>query len=196
MGQFLGGLRFLILPGKVRKMPTISTEKEFDGAYKRIDRLGMRPILEELRSIVTGFPLLIQEKKHANGAAALRSILDLRFLPPWQKTASGGIDWRRCEPINGATVCLGVEVQVSARSDMLIVDVTHLRDAVDEGEIDVGVIVVPDDDLSTFLVDRTPRYSYALEAIRRSRAEHSPFLIWAIRHDGVGPALPKRQSST
>jgi len=36
-----------------------------------------------------------------------------------------------------------VEIQVSARSDMLIRDFVRLRNSLQQGEIDVGFIVVP-----------------------------------------------------
>jgi len=36
-----------------------------------------------------------------------------------------------------------VEIQFSARSDLMIVDVAHLREGVADGTIDVGFLVVP-----------------------------------------------------
>jgi hypothetical protein len=65
---------------------------------------------------------------------------------------------------------LEVEIQVSARSDLLIRDVIHLRDSLERGRIDVGTIVV-------------------------ARAENLPLLLIAIEHDGAGPPLPKQKKA-
>jgi hypothetical protein len=91
-------------------------------------------------------------------------------------------------------VCLGVEVQFSARSDLLIVDVQHLRDEITEGRIDVGVIVVPSNKLAYFLTDRVARYTDAVKAVERARASDLPLAVLALEHDGSGPALIKRQT--
>ena len=56
--------------------------------------------------------------------------------------------------VNGTTVCVGVEVQVSARSDLLVVDMIHLTAAFREGRLDAGVVIVPSDKLSRYLTDR------------------------------------------
>jgi hypothetical protein len=44
----------------------------------------------------------------------------------WAKKVTGGIDWLKCHTVNGTRVCIGLEVQVSARSDLLVVDMIHL----------------------------------------------------------------------
>ena len=69
------------------------------------------------------------------------------------KPATGGVDWTKCHNVNGTRVCLGVEIQFSAQSDLLIVDVQYLQDEIVEGRIDVGVIVVPSNKLAYFLTD-------------------------------------------
>lgn len=90
-----------------------------------------------------------------------------------------------------------VEVQVSARSDLLVVDMIHLTAAFRDGRLDVGVLIVPSDKLSRFLTDRGPCISDAKKHARVARLEDSPLILFAIEHDGAGPALnkqPKRQS--
>lgn len=106
--------------------------------------------------------------------------------------AAGDIDWTRCHTINGTKVCVGVEIQMSARSDLLVVDVMHLRGALERGEIDVGVLVVPSDRLGVFLTDRGPRMADAKKHVRAARADDLPILLIAIEHDGAGPALAKQ----
>ena len=90
-------------------------------------------------------------------------------------------------------VCLGVEVQVSARSDLVVIDVMHLRDALEDGSIDVGVIVVPSDAMAYFMTDRAPTLRETIIAIEtRMKTAHSAIVVLAIEHDGSGAALPKR----
>jgi hypothetical protein len=175
-------------------MPTITDRKFFDGAEQRIARLGLTAIWQELGIVLTDYPLRVREEKHANGAAAIAALVDERFEARggWQRKRSGGVDWTKCLVHNGAKVCLGVEIQVSARSDLAIVDVVHLRDSLIAGEIDVGVIVAPSDRLSPFLTDRVARYSDAVEAVARARAEDLPLVVVGFLHDGAGPALKKR----
>lgn len=95
--------------------------------------------------------------------------------------------------VNGTRVCVGVEVQFSARSDLLVMDICHLRDAISiHAMIDVGVIVVPDDTLADYLTDRIPRFSDAVRHVRAARAEDFPLLLFGLRHDGPGEALAKQ----
>ncbi len=176
-------------------MPKIIDTMSFDGFDRRVERLGISTILTEVKELITGFRLLLAESQQANGAAAVREMLDARFksiFPGWRQIKSGGIDWTKCIIHNGAQVCMGVELQISARSDLLTNDLTHLMRAIELGNIDVGVIVVPADRTAYFLTDRCPRYSYAIDHIERAKAQFSPLLLLSIGHDGVGPALAKK----
>lgn len=58
------------------------------------------------------------------------------------------------------------------------------------GVIDAGIIVVPDDNLSRFLTDRTPNYRTAIRHVEH-RAKDLPLRVLAFGHDGIGPALSK-----
>lgn len=180
------------------RMPKIIDLKAYDGFERRVERLGLTPIVDEIKALVTGFELDISEgKKHDNGAAVIREILDARFAATagWKIIKSGGIDWTKCIRHNGAEVCIGVELQISARSDLLTNDLTHLVRAIELGDIDAGVIVIPADRTAYFLTDRCPRYSYALDHVDRAKAQFSPLLLISIGHDGIGAALPKRRTN-
>ena len=59
-------------------MPAIVEEHPYNGANERITRLGLTPILEELRTILTGFSLRVEEKRDANGGAAVRRLMAAR----------------------------------------------------------------------------------------------------------------------
>lgn len=103
----------------------------------------------------------------------------------------GGIDWSKS---TDAGAKIGVEVQVSGRSDLLAVDVLHLGNSIREGKTDVGVIIVPDDELSPYLTDRTPNLRTAKRHVT-GMAENLPIRIVAFRHDGVGEALDKMRTN-
>jgi hypothetical protein len=167
-------------------MPKIVSEQSFDGAEAIIDRLGLDELLAEVRTIVTDFELLIEERKDANGTAGLRGIIDQRFRAAgeWVQNKSGGVDWIKRQAINGRPrhICIGVEVQVSGRSDVM--------------SVDLAVLIVPSDRLGYFLTDRVARLSEAKRHIEMARAEDMPFVLIAIEHDGPGPALKKQPRSS
>jgi len=179
-------------------MPKIVEELAYNGAIERIDRLGLPKLVDELRKIITGFELRVQEERDANGGAAVRKMLDARFAEAggWTKNQTGGIDWQKCLVVNGTRVCMGVEVQFSARSDLLVMDIIHLRKGITKGEIDVGILVVPTDRLSVFLTDRGPAISDAKKHVSEARAEDLPLLLMAVEHDGPGPALAKQEKKS
>jgi hypothetical protein len=85
-----------------------------------------------------------------------------------------------------------VEIQFSARSDLVVVDLIHLRKSIVEGMIDVGILVVPDDQLAVFLTDRGPNLAAALRHVVEAKVDDLPLIVIALRHDGPGPALAKQ----
>lgn len=143
---------------------------------------------------------MLQETAKANGAAGIREALDSSFAAAedWVGIKSGGIDWIKRMRYNQTFLArLGVEIQVSARSDLLIRDVVHLRNSLQKAEIDVGVIVVPDDRMQKFLTDRTPSFSDAIRYIEVEFKEATtfPIVVMAIEHDGPGKAIPKKTTN-
>lgn len=177
-------------------MPTITERALYGGFQARVERLGLAPLIAEVEQLVTGFDLRVKEAVDANGAAVVRKMIDERFaaIGGWKMTKSGGVDWTKCKVVNGTQVCAGVEVQFSARSDLLVMDICHLRDAISiDARIDVGIIVVPDDRLADYLTDRIPRFSDAVRHVRAARAEDFPLLVLGLRHDAPGEPLPKQK---
>lgn len=175
-------------------MPKLVEEVFYNGARERVDRLGLTPLIDEIRTVIDSFPLRVKEQVDANGAAAVRKLLDDAFnrIGGWAKKVSGDIDWLKCLVVNGTRLCVGVEVQVSARSDLLVVDMIHLNAAFREGRIDAGVVIVPSDRLSRFLTDRCPCMSDTKKHARVARLEDAPLILFAIEHDGPGEALAKQ----
>jgi hypothetical protein len=179
-------------------MPRIVEEIYYDGARERVERLGLAALLDEIKTIASDFKLLVREEVDANGGAAVRKLIDGAFegSSGWTKRVSGDIDWMKCQEFNGAKLCIGVEVQVSARSDLLVVDMIHLANAFRDGRIDIGVVIVPSDKLSRFLTDRGPCISDAKRHARQARLEDSPLILFAIEHDGPGKPLAKQAKRT
>lgn len=174
-------------------MPTISKIIDYNGFKTKATRLGLLSLAMEAQETLVAFTLLVEEKKHANGTRGIRRNIDHAFdvVGGWTKLVSGGVDWTK-QSKRGATI--GVEVQVSGRSDMLAVDIMHLKEQIEKGEIDVGIIVVPDDKLSRFLTDRTPNLATAIKHVDH-RAKDLPIRIIAFGHDGVGEPLIKMRTN-
>jgi hypothetical protein len=175
----------------------ITNIRFYDGSRQKVSRLGMSDLFLEVLEILLDTEVYLLEEKEANGAAELRKRIDEQFrsIGDWTQQKTGGIDWKKRLKYNQAiVVTLGVEVQVSARSDLLIRDIVHLRNSLQRGEIDVGIIIVPDDRLQRFLPDRTPSFR---DAVRYAEEEFSeamtyPIIIISIEHDGPGDPLPKQ----
>jgi hypothetical protein len=174
-------------------VPIISKTLDYNGFVNKVARLGLSALVGEATATLSLFQLLVEEKKHANGTQGLRRTIDEGFSQTggWTKIASGGIDWTKSNQQGGR---VGVEVQVSGRSDMLAVDIMHLKDQIEAGAIDVGVIIVPDDDLSYFLTDRTPNLRTAVKHVQ-DKASNLPIRVLAFKHDGVGLALTKMRTN-
>lgn len=174
-------------------MPKITNEEFFGGADSKIQRLNLTHLYEEIKRNITGFKVLVCEEKDSNGSKTLRVMFDEQFeRAGWILTKAGGVDWRKCLTGDGITVCIGVELQISGRSDMLSVDIIHLKQSL-ERNIDVGVLVVPNDRLGSFMTDRTPRHSDLKRHIKVTHADDLPLVILAFEHDGPGPPLPKQK---
>ena len=173
-------------------MPQITDRKDYNGFARLVERHALGELLDEALGTL-GFCLLVKEERYANGTRGLREQIDQGFaeLGGWTKVAAGGIDWTKS---NSRGAKIGIEVQVSSRSDLLAVDVMHLQDSLESGVIDVGVIIVPDDTLSRFLTDRTPNLRTAIKHVEQ-RASDRPVSIVAFRHDGAGDALPKMRTN-
>lgn len=163
----------------------------YDGARDKVCRLGLSSLFLELQEIILETYIEILEEKDANGAAAVRKALDANFeaAEDWLKTTAGGTDWAKKVRYNKSVLSrIGVEVQVSARSDMVVRDMVHLRNDLQAGKIDVGAIVIPSERLQYFLPDRTPSFRDAKRCLEEDFKEGAtfPIILIAIEHDAVG----------
>lgn len=179
----------------------ITQVRFYDGAREKVCRLGLADLFLELQQILLDTKITLAEQSQANSAALVREALDSQFASgiDWIKTAAGGVDWIKRIRYNKTFIArLGVEVQVSSRSDLIIRDIVHLRNNLQSGDIDVGVIVVPNERMQTFLPDRTPSFRDAVRYIEEEFKEATtfPIAVVAIEHDGPGKALPKKKTNT
>jgi hypothetical protein len=174
-------------------LPVILGRHDYNGFVNKVARLQLSALLDEAEAAVTGFELIVEERRHANGTKIIRQAIDEQFARTggWSKITSGGIDWQKSSPLGAK---FGVEVQVSGRSDMLAVDIMHLKEEVNHGRIDVGLIIVPHDKLSKFLTDRTPNLATARKHVE-DRAKEMPIRVLSFGHNGVGPALGKMRTN-
>lgn len=177
----------------------IGEPTDYDAVAKVIHRRGLTSVYEELLGIVRQVLIKVQKRRHANGSAYVREQIDAGFqrASDWRKTQVGGVDWiKEVELRSGndvAVAALGVEVQLSGRSVMLYRDVSHLRMSLNNAEIDAGVIVVPNDELARYLVDRCPTLREAIETIKDVRADQVPIRILPIGLDEfVDTPIPKK----
>ncbi len=184
-------------------MAKINSVKAYNGAENKMRRLGLQPLVEEVKRLVETTKIFIEERKREgstsfNGAAAIRELLDATFLETktWESKKSGDVDWSKCKVVNGTRVCVGVEIQVSARSELLYKDILHLKTRLVSGDIDLGIIIVPSDRLQSFLPDRTPSISYARKVIAEQDADRLPIILIEMEHDGPGSPLGKKITNT
>lgn len=117
----------------------------------------------------------------------------------WVQSKSGDIDWVKRFRYNQTIVSrIGVEIQVSGRSDLLARDIVHIRNNLQDSHIDVGVIVVPSDQFEYFLTDRVANFSYAVRYVEEElrEAQAYPIILLGIEHDGFSEkALPKKTTN-
>lgn len=154
----------------------------------------------EVQQIIFETEVYALEEDEANGAAVIRERLDAAFKSKgeWVSNKSGDVDWVKKIRYNLTVLArMGVEIQVSSRSDQLTRDLVHLRNSLREGKIDAGVVIVPSDRLQSFLTDRTPSLKDAIRIFEGEfkEAQEYPITIIAIEHDGPGEALPKKKTN-
>lgn len=140
----------------------------------------------------------VLNEKQANGAGRVRELIDETFnkYEDWVNSKSGDIDWVKRFRYNTTIVSrIGVEIQVSGRSDLLARDIVHIRNNLQDSKIDVGVIVVPSDDFEYLLTDRVANFTYAVRYVEDElrEAQSYPIILMAVEHDGYADeALPKK----
>jgi len=174
-------------------VPTISQRREYAGVALLIERLGLTALVCDLTEVITGFLFTLTPRARAKPSAAIRKTLDRRFRNAgWLARTNGAVDWMKCHSVGKTQVCISVALHVSGPGDLVVAGICHLRDALTDGNIDIGVLVVPDDELGHYLTDRGPKFSDAVRHVRAARAEDFPLLIIGLRHDGPGEPRAKQ----
>ena len=176
----------------------ISQIRFYGGAREKVCRLGLSHIFLELLEILISTNVLVLKKKQANGAGRVREMIDNQFgnYQDWSQSKSGDVDWIKKLRYNQTILSrMGVEIQVSGRSDLLARDIVHIRNNLQDSHIDAGAIVVPSDKFEYFLTDRVANFSYAVRYVEKElrEAKDYPIVLLAVEHDGYSNhALPKK----
>jgi len=158
-------------------------------------------IFLELQEILISTEVYVLNRKQANGAGRVRELIDEKFgqYEDWIQSKSGDIDWVKRFRYNQTILSrIGVEIQVSGRSDLLARDIVHIRNSLQDSHIDVGVIVVPSDQFEYFLTDRVANFSYAVRYVEKElrEAQSYPIILLGIEHDGFSEeAIPKKKTN-
>ena len=152
-------------------------------------RLGLAHLFLELEEVLISTEVCILQANKANSAGVVREMIDAGFdrYDGWVRKRSGDIDWTKRLRYNQTIVSrMGVEIQVSGRSDMLARDIVHIRNSLQDSRVDIGVIVVPSDSFAYFLTDRVANFSYAVRYVEEElrEAQGYPIILLAIEHDG------------
>ena len=188
-------------------MPWIAAIVPHDAVWQKAERLGLGGVFDEIGRILTGFDLPVLEVRNANSGKVVREMIDERFdlAGDWaqEERGQGDIDWIKRLTVNGSTLAVGVELQVSGRGGgSHLTDIIHLRAGLaeaEDGRIDIAVMVVPTDRLAYYLTDRVEGVTQVRKYLKQMKADEDlPLLVVAIEHDGPGLALPKqrKRSST
>ncbi len=173
---------------------------EYGKAQEAIQRLGLSPLVSQLLATIRKCKILILKKKEGNGAGdiAAKLVGILKKRKGWRegKKTEGEPDFIACIDYNGARTCLGVEIQISARSVQVYQDVVHLRTAIRERKIDVGLIVINSDEFAQYLPSRVANLREALKYIAQTIDPRDlPLVVIPIKHDGFQKeAVPKRRT--
>jgi restriction endonuclease BglII len=137
-------------------------------ARDKVARLGLAHLFLELQQVILDTEVYLMETKDANGGAVVREAVDksLEDATGWESKKTGDVDWVKRARYNETIISrIGVELQVSSRSDLVVRDLVHLRNRLQKGDIDIGVIIVPSDRMRVFLPDRTPSFRDAVRYV-------------------------------
>ena len=173
----------------------------YGGAREKVCRLGLAHLFLEGQEILMSTEGHILDRKHGNGAGVVRQRIDERCkqYDEWQHSPSGDVDWIKRVRFNESVLArLGVEMQVSGRSDLLARDIVHIRNQLQDSHIDVGVIVVPSDAFAYRLTDRVATFAYAVRYVEEElrEAQTYPIVLLGVEQDGfASQALPKKKTN-
>lgn len=160
----------------------------------------MAELFLELEDLLLNTGIYIKYEKNANSAGHVREQIDKGFdqAGGWTKNTSGDIDWIKKIRYNDSLIArMGVEIQVSSRSELLFKDILHIRNRIQDGYIDAAAVVVPDNEFAYYLTDRIPNFSYALQVFEEyaKEAKDQPIVLIGIGQDGSSEAvLPKKKT--
>lgn len=173
----------------------------YGGAREKVCRLGLFGSYLELQDILLTSQVTIIDRKRENGIEAVSESINASFeiCGDWRISDAGGIDRRRSVRYGDCMESrMGVSIPFSGRNAQTCRDIVHIRNSLQDSEIDVGVIVVPSDEFEYRLTDRVANLTYAKRYIEEElrEAQTYPIVLVAIEHDGfTDKALPKMRTN-
>jgi hypothetical protein len=175
----------------------ITQQLAYDGLERRIQRLHLVPVVEEVRQLLKNLRVVLDEWPNSNSDGMLRELITSEFRKGvgWFKQAGRRADWWKSVKIGDARACIGATIRVSGRSDLIVADLHRLCCVIRAGRVDAGVVIVPSDRLASFLRGGRPKLSETLTAIEYSDSHGIPLLVVAVEHDGTGPPLRRNAMS-
>lgn len=174
-------------------MATITEERFYAGAARRVDRLGLSPVLEELRAVLTSDVVSSPRGARSTGPVTARKSLEQRFrgAQGWIPKRRGTIHWMKSRVVEGRRFCLGVSIHFSAKSEFAIIDLLNIRKAIVGGQVDVGVLIVPGNQPGAPTGARA-RMRDVKRCVIDARVDDLPLILIGLELDGPGQALAKR----
>ena len=165
-------------------------ERFFGGAKAKLNRLELGPTLAEVEQRLQKCVVLLTERDRKSNLVEFKRKLDDVIVI---EEAKGG-KWIKTRAVSNVELRVEFRIRISSRREILYKDALHLRRRTESGDIDLGVIIVPSDNLRRCLPDRTPSSNYAARAISEMGADCSPIILIEIEHHGPGPAPTKRKT--
>jgi hypothetical protein len=167
----------------------ITTLQFYSGAREKLNRLGLADALIDLQLIILNTHVETDETPHAAAARAVHGSLNtaLANSAGWSRQAGGQIWTKEIRNHNTFAARVGVKSVIGTRKELLIPRILRIRNMLQKGIFDVGVIIVPNDRFSSNLSNRCTSLSDALQVIERDipEATRVPILLAAVAPDGA-----------
>ncbi len=169
--------------------------KTFNGTARKVYRLGLRGVLEELRRLVGRFGPLNTGMIYPDPGKTIQESVQTRLSRAgWTRHRVGRGYWKKSLTIDGVEVSLGTRVQLNRRNglnarDAMTVEVVGLANKITSGAIDVGALVVAGDRLAMRLGRRVPSFSDAVEAVERCGMTDLPLVVIGVEADRPGAGM-------
>lgn len=143
----------------------------FDGADAKMDRLGLAPVLAAVEREIQWRAALLTGSDRPTDIIVLKT-----------RRVKGGI-WTESRRIDGILLRIDVRMRVTSRREIFYKDALQLRHRLENGDVDLGVMVVPSMGLQRLFSRRISSACDAIEAIRAMDADRFPLILVEIEDE-------------